>query len=107
MPRAKRICPRPGCTKPVNKRYCTAHEAEYERNRGNSNQRGYGASHQQARAQVAPQVRAGHMPCARCGQPIEPGQDWHLDHNDDRSGYIGPSHAQCNTRAGGKRAHEG
>jgi hypothetical protein len=34
------------------------------------------------------------------------GQQWHLDHNDDRTGYRGPAHARCNTSAGGKAAHQ-
>ena len=107
MPRAQRICGRPGCPKPIAKRYCIEHDAEYEAKRGNANKRGYGATHQRARADMAPTIAAGRAACARCGQPIEPGQDWHLDHSDDRSGYIGPSHAHCNTSAAGKRSHEG
>jgi hypothetical protein len=33
------------------------------------------------------------------------GQEWHLDHNDDRTGYRGPAHALCNTSAGGRASH--
>jgi phage terminase large subunit-like protein len=45
----------------------------------------------------------GWLPCARdCGEPILPGQRWHLDHigdpNDDSQ--TRPSHAPCNIRAG-------
>ncbi len=39
-------------------------------------------------------------PCPRCGQPMHPGQRLDLDHTDDRSGYLGLSHAACNRRAG-------
>ena len=27
------------------------------------------------------------------------GEEWHLDHNPDRDGYLGPSHARCNLSA--------
>jgi hypothetical protein len=44
--------------------------------------------------------------CARCGRRIEPGQQWHLDHHDDRRlGYLGASHASCNARAGAHKAN--
>jgi hypothetical protein len=44
--------------------------------------------------------------CARCQRLILPGQEWVLDHTDDRKGYLGPSHATCNNRAGGLAAHQ-
>ena len=105
MPRAQRICGKAGCPKPVAKRYCAEHDAEYETKRGNSNARGYGSAHRRVRASLADVVARGDVPCARCGQPIRPNDAWHLDHNDDRSSYLGPSHDTCNTSAGGKRAH--
>jgi hypothetical protein len=39
--------------------------------------------------------------CSRCGGPISPRERWHLDHTDDRRGYIGVAHAYCNLRAAG------
>jgi hypothetical protein len=33
-----------------------------------------------------------------------PGQKLHLDHNDDRTGWLGFSHAACNLRAAAKKA---
>ncbi len=60
----------------------------------------YNYQHQQTRAQLAPYVALGYTKCARCGQYIQPGQAWHLDHADDKRHYLGPSHEQCNTRAG-------
>jgi hypothetical protein len=36
---------------------------------------------------------------------ILPGTEWALDHTDDRTGYLGPSHKRCNDSAGGKAAH--
>jgi hypothetical protein len=46
-------------------------------------------------------------PCARCGQPILPGQAWDLDHVDELwidggAGRLLPSHASCNRRHGAR-----
>jgi hypothetical protein len=64
--------------------------------------RGYGSRHQQLRASWRPLVQAGQVACARCGQPIQPGQAWDLDHADDRRSYLGPSHRKCNLSASGR-----
>jgi hypothetical protein len=49
------------------------------------------------RERLAPQVAAGYVDCARCGDPIEPGEPWDLDHVDGQpDAYLGPSHASCN-----------
>jgi hypothetical protein len=61
--------------------------------------RGYTNAHVARRRQLEPLVATGQVRCCRCGQLIEPGQAWHLDHRDDRRGYLGPSHATCNLRA--------
>lgn len=74
--------------------------------RGNRHQRGYGAGHDRTREDWQPRVEAGLVNCARCGQVIQPGLEWHLDHTDDRSGYLGPSHKRCNLSAAGKAAHQ-
>ncbi|MDO4240763.1 hypothetical protein [Micrococcus sp.] len=68
--------------------------------RATTTSRGYGASHQRMRAKYLPLVAAGRAVCARCGERIEPQDLWELDHSDDRSTYIGPSHQACNRRAG-------
>lgn len=73
--------------------------------------RGYGAPHQIERRRWARLLaQAGSMPCARrssrhCIQTIRPGDDWHLDHSDDRSRYLGPSCVPCNTSAGVRKAN--
>jgi hypothetical protein len=60
----------------------------------------YGLPHRAMRARFAPLVAAGKAKCARCGEAIEPGSDWALDHRDDGRGYLGVSHSVCNSRAG-------
>jgi hypothetical protein len=66
--------------------------------RPSSSARGYGSTHQTRRSAVARDVAEGTL-CARCGQPILPGQAWDLGHTDDRTGYSGPEHATCNRGA--------
>jgi hypothetical protein len=34
--------------------------------------------------------------CTRCGEWIEQGEAWDLDHTEDRTEYRGASHAKCN-----------
>ena len=60
---------------------------------------GWGHTHQRRRAAIAPLVGAGKASCARCGEPIHPDDEWHLDHNAARNGYLGPTHARCNLAA--------
>lgn len=106
MPRAKRPCQTPGCPALIEagRRRCTDCAAKAERIRGTRQQRGYDARHDRERRRVARTVIG--TPCARCGQPIQAGEPWHLDHTDDRTAYLGPSHERCNTSAGGRAAHD-
>ena len=60
----------------------------------------YGVVHKTMRARLAPVVAAGKSTCGRCGELIEPDTPWQLDHRDDGRGWLGPSHASCNQRAG-------
>ena len=95
---AKRPCCVPGCPVITDQSRCPEHA------RGNSNQRGYGSKHQRLRAQWQKRIDAGErVACARCGQIIS--GPWHLDHDDDRTQYLGPSCAPCNLSAAGKAAH--
>jgi hypothetical protein len=61
--------------------------------------------HQQRRAAIAPLLNAGKATCARCGEPIARGDDWHVDHTDARDGYLGVSHAGCNLAAGAHKVN--
>jgi hypothetical protein len=67
--------------------------------------RGYTNAHVARRRQLEPLVATGQTRCSRCGQLIQPGQPWHLDHRDDRQGYLGPSHATCNLRAAAEKTN--
>lgn len=76
---------------------------------GSTTQRGYGSSHQALRRRWANRVAAGEVNCWRCGDPIKPGMEWDLGHDDhDRSKYKGPEHARAaDCREGGNRATKG
>ena len=63
----------------------------------------YGHAHRNYRARLAPAVEAGVVRCARCGELIEPGDFWDLDHGPDRMSYLGPSHRRCNRGAPSKQ----
>ena len=86
-------------------RRCPDCQAQAELRRGRRQARGYTAEHDRLRAKWKPKVERMEVDCARCHQRILPGQTWHLDHTEDRTGYLGPSHEACNTSAGGKAAH--
>jgi hypothetical protein len=71
-----------------------------KRKRHATTQRGYGHRHQMMRRKYASLVASGRASCSRCGEPIEPGTPWDLDHSDyDRTRYLGPSHSSCNRAA--------
>jgi hypothetical protein len=47
-------------------------------------------AHKVMRRRLAP-VATGTVECAHCGELIEPGSPWQLDHRDDGRGWLGPS----------------
>jgi hypothetical protein len=71
-------------------------------------ERGYGYAHQRERLRLTPIVNAG---LANCAQPIcihsdrwiRPGTRWALGHNDSRTAWIGPVHADCNQLDGASK----
>lgn len=68
--------------------------------------RGYDAKHKAERKRLAPAVARGDYSCARCGEPIEPGQPWDLGHTDDRTGWTGPEHEHCNRSDGAQKRNQ-
>ncbi|HXH58457.1 hypothetical protein [Iamia sp.] len=107
LPRAPmRSCPTPGCGALTTGGKCTTHASQHEQARGRRQQRGYDNTHDRLRKAWASRVANGTIRCARCQQPIGGDQPWALDHTDDRSGYLGPSHKACNDSAGGRAAHQ-
>lgn len=63
--------------------------------RQSSARRGYGAQHRRKRQQLLEQWQPGD-PCAHCHQPMLEGQPLDLAHNEDRTGYRGLAHRECN-----------
>jgi hypothetical protein len=57
--------------------------------------------HKTERARWVTAVASGTIRCSRCGQPITPGTDWHIDR---RPWGYEPSHAYCNAAAGAVHA---
>lgn len=53
-------------------------------------------AHRKLRKEWKVIVEAGGATCARCHLPIAPDAPFDLDHNEDRTGYLGPSHRSCN-----------
>jgi hypothetical protein len=68
--------------------------------------RGYGRAHEYRRKAIEPTVLTGKAVCCRCGEPIKPSDEWHLDHTDDRKGYLGVAHKACNLRAAGLKQQQ-
>jgi hypothetical protein len=77
------------------------------RTNGSSTERGYGSKHRAERAKWVPKVKRGGVDCARCGQAIEPDEPWDLGHTDDRQGYVGPEHRDCNRADGARKRNAG
>jgi hypothetical protein len=71
---------------------------------GKTAARGYGYAHRQLRKRLLPLAYGTR--CPRCGEVMHPGQELHLGHTDDRSGYSGMEHATCNMRAGARKKLE-
>lgn len=65
--------------------------------------RGYGYDHQKLRVALLPYAYG--KPCPKCGLTMKRGEPLDLGHTDDRRGYTGIEHADCNRIAGSAKAH--
>ena len=88
------------------RRYCTEacfRKARNARGSGSAKTRarGYGTEHQALRARLLP-LAIG-TACPLCGDVMGEGDELHLDHTEDRSGYRGIVHAACNVADGARR----
>jgi len=100
-----RVCSVPGCPVLCSGGRCPSCAKDADKARGTSTQRGYGTKHINERAKWARIIARTPVSCARCHGPITSADEWQLDHNDDRTGYLGPSHKGCNLSAAGKASH--
>ena len=67
-----------------------------------ADQKGYGTPHWRLKDRLRPLVAAGVIRCQYCGGVITDAV-WDLGHSDDRSTWIGPTHAVCNRREAGHK----
>lgn len=103
---ARRPCSEPGCPTLISgATRCIEHARQRDKARGTKAERGYGPEHLVERAKWVRIINETGWPCGRCEGHIQPGQPFHLDHSDDRTGYIGPSHPHCNMSAAGRASH--
>ena len=102
----QKICAARGCPRVTESRYCTEHARAHDKARGTKTQRGYGKAFQDERKVWVRMVETGEVNCWRCLNPILPGAEFHLGHDDnDRSIIRGPEHPHCNLSAAGKASH--
>ena len=100
-----KVCATKNCPVLTDRSYCTEHQAERDRARGTTKERGYSGRHQALRADVVAAMQRGTtIRCATCSVVLTP-QTLHLGHNEDRTAYIGPQCGHCNDSDGGRRSH--
>ena len=101
------VCSAPNCPEliPRGSGRCIAHARLVDRARGTRQERGYDRAHERERKRWARILERRTVPCARCSAPVNGADAWHLDHTDDRAGWLGPSHATCNLSAAGRASH--
>lgn len=84
---------------------CPVHQEPFDERerarRAGRNRRGgrYGPEFVRERRRWARRIALdGGVPCARCSEMIDVGEDWHLDHQDDGV-TLWPAHPGCNMSA--------
>ena len=74
---------------------CQATATTARQQRPNTTRRGYGSAHQQAKLRYLAAWQPGDA-CAHCQQPMMSSAGLDLAHTEDRTGYRGLAHAECN-----------
>lgn len=100
-----KVCSQSGCGELVESGKCTTHRREYDKARGTTTERGYGAEHRAMRAALLPQAYG--KPCRYCDNRMWPHENLVLDHTEDRDGYRGIVHADYRDCPAGGNASEG
>jgi hypothetical protein len=102
---AVKVCATKGCPLLTKGSYCTGCQAERDRARGTTKERGYSGQHQSKRAAIVATMHQGAtVTCIDCGCALTP-KTLHLGHTDDRKGYRGPQCGTCNDSDAGRRSH--
>lgn len=104
-----KVCRTPGCPTLIHRDayrgMCPPCQRNYDKARGTKAERGYGADHQRARADLVRQMNAGvTIRCWRCDAVLTP-TTLHLDHTTDRTNYRGPACDACNMHLAGVARH--
>lgn len=103
MPRAMKICAKPGCPAIADGSYCTEHKRAADKARGSREARGYGHAHREFRKAFIPEHQEGTLICWRCRELIRPDEPFDLGHDDnDRNLYRGAEHQRCNRATNGR-----
>jgi hypothetical protein len=103
--RPRQPCTQPGCPKLTTGGRCPDHKRQADKARGTRQERGYDADHDTLRAQLMLTAIGKICASPSCTRRMLPGQRLALMHNEDRTGYLGMGHAQCNLSDAGKAAH--
>lgn len=104
---SKRVCAERRCGTLVDQGVrdgrCDEHRKAKDKARGTRQERGYGRAHEVTRASLLPDAYGTR--CPHCDEYMWPHDELHLDHTEDRTGYIGIVHAHCNTSDAARRGN--
>lgn len=100
----RRKCIEQGCPEVQDATRCHGHQREHQRAQSLSKAKYKDPTYLKVRENVK-RLRAQGitLTCSRCNKPITPSEPCDIDHLPD--GSLGPSHASCNRRAGGKNSY--
>ncbi len=91
-----RPCLEPDCPTLIPAQRGVSRCPTHQRPRPTTTQRGYDGTHRRLRTQLLATYQPSD-PCWRCGQPLGPDPSvLDLGHTDDRQGWMGLEHRECN-----------